>query len=399
MSHNVLSIIYFVAFSHALMLAVALWRRSAPGSPARVLTLVVGLIAYTLFEGGAQYSGLFVWLAHGMDLLPAMVLWLGPLYYLYVRSVAGEQPFANWRWLGHFLPAVGMWLYNAPAVFSSSATKVAMWQAVLSASGDGVLPAVWVGILLAIKLHLGIYLALSWRVIRRCEQGAQQLRSDNSQLLLARMRATVVAFFLLEASWVGLFIGQQFFDLGTLNSVSQLWLLFVAVFVLALGYLGLQRPDLMFDHEERALNQGLQERVHASGDAGDKIKYLHSALPESTLDVLATTLEQRLQQDQLYLDDKLSLTSLAKATDIRAHTLSQVITQSMGSNFYRLINGYRVQHAVALIDKPNNPWSLERIALESGFANRVTFSKAFKEVMGCTPSAYRKRAQQPSRQA
>jgi len=46
-----------------------------------------------------------------------------------------------------------------------------------------------------------------------------------------------------------------------------------------------------------------------------------------------------------------------------------------------------------LIDDTTVNWSLERIALESGFNNRVTFSKAFKEVMDCTPSAYKKKQQ------
>lgn len=126
----------------------------------------------------------------------------------------------------------------------------------------------------------------------------------------------------------------------------------------------------------------------------NKVKYLHSALPDSTLNVLAEELESKLKQQQLYLDDKLSLTELAKATEIRSHTLSQVINQSMNTNFYKLINSYRVQHAVMLIDNTELHWPLERIALESGFSNRVTFVKAFKEVMQCTPSAYKKQNKQ-----
>ncbi len=94
------------------------------------------------------------------------------------------------------------------------------------------------------------------------------------------------------------------------------------------------------------------------------------------------------------MDDKLSLTELAKATEIRSHTLSQVINQSMNTNFYKLINSYRVQHTVMLIDDTELHWPLERIALESGFSNRVTFVKAFKEVMQCTPSAYKKHNKQ-----
>lgn len=58
-------------------------------------------------------------------------------------------------------------------------------------------------------------------------------------------------------------------------------------------------------------------------------------------------------------------------------------------------NGFLIEHqnkiyAVTLIDDDTVNWPLERIALESGFSNRVTFVKAFKDVMSCTPSAYKK---------
>jgi AraC-like DNA-binding protein len=65
----------------------------------------------------------------------------------------------------------------------------------------------------------------------------------------------------------------------------------------------------------------------------------------------------------------------------------------MNTNFYKLINGYRIQHAISLIEDNSIHWPLERIAFESGFANRVTFSKAFKEIMGQTASEYKKQLQ------
>jgi len=265
----------------------------------------------------------------------------------------------------------------------------------MSSPENHTLPPVIVILLLSIKVQLGTYLWLSWSSIKRFEAACSNLRADNSKLVLQRLRLTAMALFALEAVWVLLFIAQQLAGLGTLSFMSDMWLLFVAAFVLALGYIGLQNPALVFDPEEQKLAESSRAEqdtdTHKQGQKDNSnVKYLHSALPKNTLNQLALELEKQLREQQLYLDDKLSLTKLAHETQIRSHTLSQVISQSMSSNFYKLINGYRVQHAQSLIDDPKLNWSLERIALESGFNNRVTFVKAFKEVMYCTPSTYKK---------
>lgn len=81
---------------------------------------------------------------------------------------------------------------------------------------------------------------------------------------------------------------------------------------------------------------------------------------------------------------------------MKSHTVSQVINQYMGSNFYKLVNTHRVQHAIDMIDDPGQHFPLERIAIESGFSNRVTFNKAFKASLDMTPSQYRTRKKHAS---
>lgn len=392
MDHTLIGIIYFIALSHGLMLAVTLLRRTTANAPSKWLTVIAFVICYKLYEGAVLYTGLFEKVVHTIGLLPFMVLVVGPLIWMYVRQVTGKKPLPRLLLAANFLPAVALWLLNAPSVFRAGHDKIDGWNALLN-STTAELPAFYIALLLSIKAHLGIYLYLSWRSVSQFKAVAINLRADNSRSLLANMQFIVVAFFVLELTWVSLFAAQQLLGLGTLNSVGDIWLLFVAFMVLAIGFVGLQQPDLVFTPEECKL--ALQQNMSATeqSDEDSNVKYLHSALPESTSTLLSKELEEKIQQQRLYLNEKLTLTDLAKATDIKAHTLSQIINQSMQTNFYKLINGYRIQHAVELIDDTTVNWSLERIALESGFNNRVTFSKAFKEVMDCTPSAYKKKQQ------
>jgi len=395
MNTTFLGIIYFVAFSHAIMLTVALWTRSEKGKPARLLAMVLVVLAYKLFEGGATYSGLYQYVPHLLDLMPAMVMLLGPLFCGYVRHVTGQKPLSTKQWLMHFTPWIAFFIaFNFNFVFRSAELKIAMWQHIVAAKGSyGQLPTEIVIRLLAIKAHLTVYLWLSCSSLYSFSSSAKDLRSDNSAEVLNQLKFLALSFILLEVIWVSLFIGQNYFSLGTLSHVSQIWLLFIAVIVIAMGFSGLQRPNMIFTPEERLIvSSQVEENVEVNTESNtDKIKYIHSALPESTADEIAKLIEKTLLEKQLFLNEKLTLTELAKVLEIKSHTVSQVINQRMQTNFYKLINSYRIQQAVSLLEDDNVNWPIERIALESGFGNRVTFNKAFKEQMNCTASEYKKR--------
>jgi hypothetical protein len=92
MSQTVLGIIYFVAFSHALMLAISLWKKAsnANSGTAKWLSTVCFIVCYKLFEGSVLYLGLYTHLAHLMDLLPGEVLLIGPLVFVYISVMVGE---------------------------------------------------------------------------------------------------------------------------------------------------------------------------------------------------------------------------------------------------------------------------------------------------------------------
>ena len=391
MNSTLLSVIYFIACSHAVMLAIALWLRTEKTRPGRVLSVLTAILAYKLFEGGSLYSGLYQYVPHLLDLMPAMVMVLGPVFYGYVRQVTGQPAMSLQQWLLHLIPWLAVWFFlNSPSVFRTADLKIDMWQAIANAGGSyRKLPIDIVFRLLAIKAHLTIYLYLSWRSLSEFTIAVENLRSDNSTIIVKHLKLLAMAFIILEAIWVSLFIGNQYFDIGTLNQVSEIWLLLIAVIVLAMGFTGLQQPNMIFTQEERLLTS-VESSHNNAADGEEKVKYIHSALPDSTANEIAKQIEQLMSSQQLFLNDKLTLTELAKALEMKSHTISQLINQQMKTNFYKLVNGYRVQHAADLLENDQINWSIERIALESGFSNRVTFNKAFKEQMRCTASAYKK---------
>ena len=225
------------------MITIVLWRRSNPDAPGRLLAVITALLAYELFEGGAFYSGLVLHIPHAINWLPYMVLFLGPVFYGYVRRMTGQTPFTARMWALHLLPAIATWLYYSPRLFRSAELKIAGWSSVVSTGDPHIVALPMMLQLLVAKALLTTYLVLSWRSLGHFSKAIDQLRADNSRDILSQLRFLALSFILLETVWVSLFLAQQFLAVGTLSQVSQIWLLFVAMVVLAIGYFGLQKPN------------------------------------------------------------------------------------------------------------------------------------------------------------
>lgn len=100
--------------------------------------------------------------------------------------------------------------------------------------------------------------------------------------------------------------------------------------------------------------------------------------------------EKLLSESKLYKKPELNLKMAAQELGTNEKYLSQAI--NMGEyNFNTLINRFRVNEARQIIlDGEHNQTSVEEIGLMVGFTNRHTFSRAFTQVTGISPSEFRK---------
>lgn len=111
-------------------------------------------------------------------------------------------------------------------------------------------------------------------------------------------------------------------------------------------------------------------------------------LDPETRALLFDTVKQQVESRSLYLDSELTLAGLADTTGLSPHHLSEVLNQHEGKNFYRFINGYRVDYVCKKF-KENSVHKILDIAIEAGFASKSTFNPIFKQFTGLTPSQYR----------
>lgn len=114
-------------------------------------------------------------------------------------------------------------------------------------------------------------------------------------------------------------------------------------------------------------------------------------VPLSDYQTCANHIQSNMVQAQLFLQEDLSLSSLAQQLDTTPHRLSEVLNHYFHKSFYEFVNDYRVQYAAEqLLREPKQ--SITEIYFSAGFTSKSTFYGHFKKAFNCTPTEYRKRA-------
>ena len=123
---------------------------------------------------------------------------------------------------------------------------------------------------------------------------------------------------------------------------------------------------------EEALSDGIQAPYH-------KILLQHN-------------IEEIIHEKKYYLETDLTLQKLAKYLGTNRQYLSNYINQEMHKTFYDFINDFRLEEAKRLLDAQSGDqfYSMEEIAMMSGYNTYSTFLRSFKKKYGQSPRDYLK---------
>ena len=98
-----------------------------------------------------------------------------------------------------------------------------------------------------------------------------------------------------------------------------------------------------------------------------------------------------------FLNPELSLQDVATALGVSQYVLSRFINKEFEVNFYTLINRYRIEHVLRLIELNKSAFNNDALLAASGFRSRTAFFNQFKERTGCTPQEYIERREMEER--
>jgi AraC-like DNA-binding protein len=301
-------------------------------------------------------------------LLGGFAYWLeGPLLYGYVSAVLYRDFRFKPLYLIHLVPvcvlgAILLWLYY----LQPDTTQVEMM-------GD--LEFMWGGLMThTITLrNLSIMLYGSWCLYELHRY--RRLLRDNYANLEDRERRWLTWFvsgFVLIASWALLIhaIGNRIgSDLANMLGICTNY--FTFFFVNSLVFISIRYTHL-FD--------GIDDQRNIPAEPASP--YFKQEQVER--------LQSFMAKEKPFLDSNISIELLAKRLSLPERTLSRILNQHFGKNFFEFINGYRVEEAKRLLrDAEHQNASMLDILAMAGFTSKSTFNTIFKKHLGQTPSQYR----------
>jgi AraC-like DNA-binding protein len=362
MTFNTLHIACIITIFQSILMAIFFFQNKKSPQTSNILLSSL-LVIFSILIG----CSLIISLALGMRshfyknlviILGQAAFLVGPLLFLYIRSLLNINFTFNRRHVLHFIPFLFATIYTV--VIIQTIGKNNIW----TYPGRFLITA---GILFQNLL----YLIASWKDIRSYGLTLKLFLSyiDNSRL--SWMRYFTVGYILLWSAQLQVFIGWDILGHPAWCPYG-LSLYFVTAFLFFNGilFIALRKPETFY---------------HAQ-------KYQSSILKQEDKDQYKEKLILLMNKEKLYLNPSIALNDFAKKLDIAPCYVSQIINESFQQNFRDFVNKYRIEESKQLLSKQNQNLNILGIALDAGFNSKSAFNNAFKKQTGITPKEFKKKA-------
>ena len=319
------------------------------------------------------------------------LLALGPLVWLYFRAVTNTD--FRWRrefgW--HFAPVLLFALPVAVATVYDWIVHAGILGRAFAGFGGSRGPAMdyvheTLGDLgsvedVLVRVQLPVYLVLTIRRYREFRDYVRREFSNARELDLSPLRNLL---WVLLVGIVLAFASDLVAFARGVEDYADVWYRYffisVMVFAAAILFYGL---DL---RRTGALRFTASQAVVRPEGPTAVAKTRPTPAPDAETARWAGELERRLAEHRDYLEPDLKLANLAARVGTNASVLSRAINASHGVNFNDYVNGLRCEAFLARIRAGEHErHTLLSLALDSGFASKSTFNRAFRKRFGYAP--------------
>lgn len=329
---------------------------------------------------------------------------IGPLLYIYVRSVITDDSKLKNRDLWHLLPSLIFLLTALPYIYTSWLEKIQIASKLVEDINNikefniSVLYEIFPGGLIFLSRDILILAYLLWSslffayyLIKRKESvvlSRQQFMIKWLTILLVILFNLVISHLLLLLEVVALSEPGFLYTLNllqVLSGVSLTGLMISPLFFPSILY-GLPvipKPSLEKPDATRILIINALEHQKLKGLVFEA-EYLRQ---------IEEIVESSMREMKPYLQNGFNLPQLSVLTHIPIHHMAYFFKKHLKLSFHDYRNKWRVEYSKKLImEGKAKGLTLEAIGSLSGFATRNTFFVAFKQVEGISPGEYTSRS-------
>jgi len=341
--------------------------------PQRFLISIFSILFFLQFTSYGVFHQIR-WLQYVSLFFEGVLLLMGPLIYLYIRSLGTNKRIrleSSWY---YFIPyLLYLFILTIPVLISAFQKRYIFDYLILVNDFHYMRDFIEL-------IFIGVYLLLSLLWFRKIKSSLKNIFSIVEYKNIKWLGAFIVGLLVLVV--INVLILSLETTGGTSTNLDFITVFSFLLFIGYLGYFGMNQsqvfvPDYLTENSYDKKN--VEKRSYIS---------------EEEVQEVAQKINSIFETEKLYRDDSLTLYKLATALHTSDKKLSFYLNHHLNITFYDFVNKYRIQEFKSILQNESETnLSLLGIAYECGFKSKSSFNRVFKKETGLSPSQYKKSLQ------
>lgn len=397
MSDSQLFIFIVIASTIGFIVSMILWfGQSISNLGSKLLAGILLCMVITALGNTLAFTGFYILYPDYFKVFNMLTFCIGPLTYLYIRTVLNQSYRLSKKDILLFIPAFSYQIHRLSYDLLPYQEKINFVKKALVNrmefvnEPEGLFPPGWVAIyrvtVLLVSIIAALYLLINWHK-KIYTQGYQIERNKQIYKFLW------VAISLLFSGTIIVFI-FTFIQVFSGHFIARLIVFSVALEILLICAYLFAQPKILYGmigwiqlpEPIRSIESTTSLPANLEEESKEEVNYISYHNGKNIL----TSIENHFLQNHPFTTIGYCLADLSKEINVPAYLVSAVINQEFDKNFNEFINDARIQYIAKMKETDENfeKYSIEYIGTSLGFGSRTSFITAVKKRTGMLPKEY-----------